>query len=107
MVPALAKVIDILRRVRDTLRHLRHLRMRAAVRHVNEIVRGWVNYFRVGNSGDALPKVRNEVERKVRRFAARKSKRPGFGWKRWSRQVVYGAWGLQANHKPDKMTPSR
>ncbi len=94
MAPKSKKVIDILRRVRDQLRKIRHLRMRAAVRLVNAIVRGWVNYFRVGNSADALQTVKYYVELKVRRFAARKGKRSGFGWKRWSNDVVYGEWGL-------------
>jgi len=94
MVPKPKKVTQVLRRVRDALRQSRHLRMRAAVTRVNQIVRGWVNYFRVGNSADALQTVKYHVERKVRRFAARKSKRSGFGWKRWNKQVVYTVWGL-------------
>lgn len=94
MVPKPKKVTDVLRRVRTVLRHSRHLRMKETVARVNEIVRGWVNYFRVGNSADALQQVQYSVERKIRRFAARKSKRSGFGWKRWSKQVVYGIWGL-------------
>tara|TARA_R110002096_G_scaffold435826_2_gene663499 strand:- start:9818 stop:11098 length:1281 start_codon:yes stop_codon:yes gene_type:complete len=71
MVPKPKKITVVLKRVRDQLRNIRHLRMRAAVRLVNAIVRGWVNYFRVGNSGEALQKVRYAVECKVRRFAAR------------------------------------
>lgn len=94
MIPKPKKATQVLRRVRELLRRSRHLQMRAAVAQVNQIVRGWVNYFRVGNSGDALQLVKYHVERKVRRFAARKSKRSGFGWKRWSRQIVYGTWGL-------------
>ncbi len=97
--PRPEKVTEVLRNIRDMLRHSRHLRMQEAVAEVNRIVRGWVNYFRVGNSTDALQKVRYQVERKVRRFAARKSKRGGFGWKRWSSEVVYGAWGLYDDYQ--------
>ena len=50
--------------------------------------------FRVGNSSQAFNKVHYHVERKVRRFAAKQRKRAGFGWKRWSSAIVYGAWGL-------------
>jgi len=93
------RVTGLLREVRATLRRSRHLRMPEAVARVNPIVRGWVAYFRVGNSADTLQKVRHHVERQVRRFAAKKSKRRGFGWKRWSSEVIYGAWGLYDDYR--------
>jgi RNA-directed DNA polymerase len=99
LTPRPEKVTEVLRRVRNTLRYSRHLRMQEAVGLVNGIVRGWANYFRIGNSGHALQKVKYHVERKVRRFAARKSKHGGFGWKRWSSEVVYGAWGLYGDYQ--------
>jgi RNA-directed DNA polymerase len=122
--PRRKKVTQILRKVRDTLRNSRHLKMRDAVKRINPIVRGWANYFRVGNSARELDVVRTGVEQKVRRFAMKKLKRKGFGWNRWSRQTVYGTWGLyddyrvrylksrklrqsQQTHNPGVMTPSR
>jgi RNA-directed DNA polymerase len=72
----------------------RHLAVRDAVAQLNPIVRGWVNYFRTGHSSQAFGKVKCRVECKVRRFAAKQSKRTGFGWKRWSSEIVYGSWGL-------------
>ena len=92
--PRRKKVIEVLRKVRDTLRGSRHLSVHDAVTRVNPIVRGWVNYFRIGNSSRELDTVRTGVERKVRRFAVKKRKRKGFGWTRWSSETVYGAWGL-------------
>jgi RNA-directed DNA polymerase len=99
VVPRPDRVTGLLREVRNTLRHCRHLRMPVAVAQVNRIVRGWVAYFRRGNSAEALQKVRYHVERQVRRFAAKKSKRRGFGWKRWSSEVVYEAWGLYDDYQ--------
>ena len=99
VTPRPKKVTSVLRKVKDTLRHGRHLPMQAAVAQVNLIVRGWVNYFRVGNSSQAFNKVKYHVERKVRRFAAKKSKRTGFGWKRWSSEIVYGSWGLFGDYR--------
>jgi RNA-directed DNA polymerase len=92
--PRPKKVTAVLQKVRDTLRGSRHLSIQAAVAQVNPILRGWVNYFRVGNSRQAFNKVQYHVERKVRRFAAKQRKRSGFGWKRWSSDTVYGSWGL-------------
>jgi RNA-directed DNA polymerase len=94
MSPRPKKVTSVLRQVRDTLRASRHLLVQAAVAQVNPILRGWVNYFRVGNSSQAFGKVKYRVERQVRRFAARQRKRQGFGWKRWSSRIVYRSWGL-------------
>jgi RNA-directed DNA polymerase len=98
-VPRPKKVIAVLREVRDILRTSRHLTMQAAVARVNPVLRGWVNYFRVGNSGLAFTKVRYAVEHKVRRMAAKKCKRKGFGWKRWSSETVYGQWGLFRDYR--------
>ena len=65
------EITGLLRSVRDTLRASRHLPTQAAVMRVNAITRGWVNYFRVGNSSRAFGNVRFDVERGVRRFVAR------------------------------------
>jgi RNA-directed DNA polymerase len=97
--PRAKKVTMVLRRITDTLRASRHLQMQTVVARVNAVLRGWVNYFRVGNSSQAFNKVKYHVERKVRRFAARKSKRSGFGWKRWSSDIVYGRWGLFGDYR--------
>jgi len=122
--PRRKKVIEVLRKVRDVLRRSGHLSVREVVKHINPIVRGWANYFRVGNSTRELDTVRTGVELKVRRFAAKKRNQRGHGWKRWSRQVVYGKWGLyddyrvryrpgrksrqpEKTHNPDARTPSR
>jgi RNA-directed DNA polymerase len=97
--PRPKKVIAVLKEVGNILRRSRHLPMQAAVAQVNRVLRGWVNYFRVGNSGTAFGKIKYEVERKVRRLAAKKRKRKGFGWKRWSSAVVYGTWGLFRDYR--------
>ena len=93
--PRKKKVLDLHAKVRACLDQHWHLSVQALVAVLNPILRGWVNYFRSGNSGETLSKVRQYVERRVRRFAAKQRKRHGFGWKRWSSEVVYNEWGLQ------------
>ena len=66
---------------------------------VNEVIRGWVNYFRVGNSSSAFKKVRIEIEKKVRKFVMRRQKRSGYGWKRWSSEDIYQRWGLYNDYQ--------
>jgi RNA-directed DNA polymerase len=111
--------------VKEKLRRDRDYKpIQEIVAEINQILRGWANYFHVGNSSRAFDTARFHVERKVRRFAVKKLKRKGFGWSRWSRDVVYRKWGLyddyriryyrapkarsaERNHYPDGMTPSR
>jgi RNA-directed DNA polymerase len=99
MVPRPKKVTELQAKVREVLQNHRYLAVEEVIGLVNPILRGWVNFFRVGNSGQAFGKIRYYVERKIRRFAARQRKRPGFGWKRWSNQVVYDQWGLFSGYQ--------
>src|SRR5215831_3899174 len=56
---------------------------------INPILRGWVNYFRVGNSSRCFSMVKAWVEKKVRRHLMRARNRRGYGWKRWSTEWLY------------------
>jgi RNA-directed DNA polymerase len=61
---------------------------------INPILRGWVNYFRVGNSSECFGYIKDWVEKKIRRHLMRARKRRGFGWTRWSRAWLYKTLGL-------------
>jgi RNA-directed DNA polymerase len=61
---------------------------------INPILRGWVNYFRVGNAARCFSFVKAWVERKVRRHLMRARGYRGFGWKRWSTAWLYTTIGL-------------
>lgn len=56
---------------------------------INPILRGWVNYFRIGNSNRCFGYVRDWVEKKVRRHLMKSRRWKGFGWKLWSRGKLY------------------
>ena len=64
------------------------------VAEINPVVRGWVNYFRIGNSGRCFGYVREWVEKKVRRHMMRARQKKGFGWNRWSSDWIHGQLGL-------------
>ena len=66
---------------------------------INPILRGWVNYFRIGQSGRCFAMVKDWVEKKVRRHLLRARNRTGCGWKRWSRNWLYGPLGLFNNYR--------
>jgi RNA-directed DNA polymerase len=69
------------------------------IRVINPILRGWVAYFRVGNSARCFNFVRWWVEQKVRRHLMRSSKRKGLGWKRWSSQWLYTTLGPHNDYR--------
>jgi RNA-directed DNA polymerase len=56
---------------------------------INPVLRGWANYFRIGNSGRCFEYVKDWVEKKVRRHLMRSRQRKGFGWSKWSRSKLY------------------
>jgi RNA-directed DNA polymerase len=66
---------------------------------INPILRGWVNYFRVGHASRCFGYVKDWVEKKVRRHLMRARQRQGFGWKRWSRAWIYKQLGLFSDYR--------
>jgi RNA-directed DNA polymerase len=69
------------------------------IEKINPILRGWVRYFAIGHSSRCFSYVRYWVEKKVRRHLARACQRQGFGWKRWSREWLYGTLGLFSEYR--------
>ena len=61
---------------------------------INPILRGWVNYFRLGNSSRCFGYIKDWVEKRIRRHLMRACKRRGFGWNRWSSAWLYETLGL-------------
>jgi RNA-directed DNA polymerase len=56
---------------------------------INPVLRGWINYFRIGNSSQCFGYVKDWVEKKIRRHLMRSRRLKGFGWERWSRSQLY------------------
>ena len=69
------------------------------IEKINPILRGWVKYFAIGHSSRCFSYIRYWVEKKIRRHLARACQRQGFGWKRWSREWLYGALGLFSEYR--------
>lgn len=66
---------------------------------INRILRGWTNYFRIGNSSRCFGYIKYWVEKKVRRHLMKSRKRHGFGWNRWSNQYLYEHLGLYKDYQ--------
>ena len=99
LAPALKKRTALLRKLQEVFRRWRSQPVRRVIAVINPILRGWVNYFRVGNAARCFSIVRSWVERKVRRHMTRARGRRGFGWKRWSRAWLHTTLGLFADYR--------
>jgi RNA-directed DNA polymerase len=88
-VPALKQRTVLLGRLREEFRRGDSQPVGWVIAKINPILRGWVNYFRIGNAARCFEFVKDWVERKVQRHLMRARNRRGFGWKRWSRERIY------------------
>ena len=92
--PKLKKRTALLRTLKDVFRRHQSQPVSRFVELINPVLRGWVNYFAVGQSSECFSFIKDWVEKKIRRLMMRARKRKGFGWKRWSRQWLYETLGL-------------
>jgi RNA-directed DNA polymerase len=87
------------RQLKEILRASRSRPVGEVIEKINPILRGWVKYFAVGHSSRCFSFIRDWVEKKIRRHLARACQRRGFGWKRWSREWIYGTLGLFSEYR--------
>jgi group II intron reverse transcriptase/maturase len=93
------KVQQLINNVREHLTKSRGETVYQMIKGLNEILQGWINYFRIGHCSRLFSYIRQWVEQKVRRFVRKSQGRKGFGWKEWSREVVYEKWGLYNDYE--------
>jgi RNA-directed DNA polymerase len=105
--PKLTKRTELFRKLKDVFRSYRSQSVSGLIQKINPILRGWVNYFRIGNSGPCFSRVRRWVEKKVRRHLMRARQRGGFGWKRWSTEWMHSALGLFDDYSVRYYIPRR
>jgi RNA-directed DNA polymerase len=103
--PKLKKRTALFDKLRDVFRRNLSQPVGDVIKTINPILRGWVNYFRVGNSSRCFAMIRDWVEKKVRRHLIRASKHQGYGWKRWSRKWLYSGLGLFNDYQVRRQRP--
>ena len=89
----------LLRKLKAIFQHHTSQPIDRVVFLINPILRGWVNYFRIGNSSRCFTTVKDWVEQKTRRHLMRARQRQVFGWDRWSRHWFYQTLGLYSDYK--------
>jgi RNA-directed DNA polymerase len=92
--PKLKRRTAVVRKLKEVFRRGHSQPVARIVKVITPILRGWVNYFRIGYSGGCFAFIRQWVETKIRRHVRRAKKRPGFGWKKENLRWVYEELGL-------------
>jgi RNA-directed DNA polymerase len=92
--PKLKKRTALFAKLREIFRQNVSQPVGKVIERINPVLRGWVNYFRIGDSNRCFSMVKRWVEKKIRRQLMRARGRKGMGWKRWSREWIYGTLGL-------------
>ena len=92
--PAMKQRTALLRKLEEVFRRWHSQPVGQVIVVINPILRGWVNYFRIGNAARCFGFVKEWVEKRVRRHLMRARGRRGFGWKRWTTARIYTVLGV-------------
>jgi len=102
--PKLKKRTALFAKLREIFRQHISQPVGKMVAMINPILRGWVNYFRIGHSSRCFAKIRDWVEMKIRRHLMRSRLRKGKGWNRWSREWIYRGLGVYNDYRLRRST---
>ena len=94
ITPRMKARTKLLRNLKDIFRRFVSQPIDRVIDLINPKLRGWINYFRIGNSSVCFTYIKDWVEKKVRRHLMRARNWRGFGWNRWSRVWFYKNLGL-------------
>jgi len=92
--PKLKKRTALFEKLREVFRKHVSWPVEIVIAKINPILRGWVNYFRVGHSSSCFSVVKRWVEMKVRKHLIHARGRKRSGGKRWSSEWLYDGLGL-------------
>ena len=83
--------------IRENLRNFTHRRApvkpQELLKRINDVVRGWVNYFQHTNASQAFRGLQRFINLRVRRYLSQRHRERGTGWKRYPARKLY-AMGL-------------
>lgn len=97
--PKKMKVQGLINKVKKIIDEGSNKTLYQVIQELNPVIRGWINYYRIGHCGRLFSRLKNWVEMKVRRYVRKKQGRFGFGWKEWSKEIVYGKWRLYNDYQ--------
>ncbi|WP_264377879.1 group II intron maturase-specific domain-containing protein [Wolbachia endosymbiont (group B) of Philonthus cognatus] len=99
ITPKMKARTNLLQKLKGVFRCYKSQPIGKVIHIINPILRGWINYFRIGNANRSFCYVKHWVEKKIRRNLTKARKaRKGFGWKRWNNEWIYKTLGLYSDY---------
>jgi RNA-directed DNA polymerase len=100
--------VKVIEKIRDVFQRHESQPLTRVRDLINPILRGWVQYFRIGNSSKVFGYVKDWLTRKIRRHLMKAKGKQGFGWKQWSTKGLYAVYNIYSDFKvsPRKVVPT-
>jgi RNA-directed DNA polymerase len=97
--PKMQSRVKVMDKIRDVFKRHESQPLTRVKDLINPILRGWVQYFRIGHSSKAFGYVKDWLTKKIRRHLMRAKGKAGFGWKQWSTKGLYAMYNIYSNFK--------
>ncbi|MBA7494138.1 hypothetical protein ES702_04711 [subsurface metagenome] len=99
ITPRMKAITALLRKLKEVFCRYKSQPVDRVIYLINPILRGWINYFRIGHSSRCFGYIKDWVDKKIRRHLMRARKLRGFGWDRWSIVWLYKTLGLYNEYR--------
>lgn len=106
--PKMEARVKLMEKIRDVFQRHKSQPLTRVRDLINPILRGWVQYFKVGNSSKVFGYVKDWLTKKIRRHLMSAKGRSGFGWMRWSTKGLYAIYNIYSDFRvsPRKVSPT-
>ena len=106
--PKMQARVKVMEKIKDVFKRHESQPLTRVRDIINPILRGWVQYFKIGNSSKVFGYVKDWLTKKIRRHLMKAKGKQGFGWKQWSTTGLYAIYNIYSDFKvaPRKFAPT-
>ena len=97
--PKMQSRVNVMEKIRDVFNRHESQPLTRVRDLINPILRGWVNYFRIGHSSKVFGFVKDWLTKKIRRHLMKAKGKKGFGWKQRSTKEIYAMYNIYSDFK--------
>lgn len=84
-------------KIKDILIRYKSQPLHKAIPLINPILRGWVEFFRIGNSAKVFSRIKYWLAPSFRRHLRRNKGKSGYGWKTWKSNVLWSIYNIYSD----------